>query len=149
MFNIGRIDRASTRRHYWQVTIQRWNRVYIRNFPDRRHGGRDQALAAAQAYRDNLLAQHAPMTRQARCAVLKKHNQSGMSGVTRIVPIDRRCTQAIRPACWVARWPGKGRTIVHRSFSVAKYGEWGAYLNAVQARQHGLAIMDDVPSHQL
>jgi len=149
MFNIGRIDRASTRRHYWQVTIQRWNRVYIRNFPDRRHGGRDQALAAAQAYRDNLLAQHEPMTRQARCAVLKKNNQSGVSGVTRSVVMDRRLKAVGPTAYWVARWPGQNGIPTERRFSVKRFGEWGAFLRAVEARRHGLFCLDETPfNHQ-
>ena len=44
MHHIGRIDHDRTNRHGWRVTIQRWNRVSIRNFSDRHHGGRDQAL---------------------------------------------------------------------------------------------------------
>ena len=48
MHHIGRIDHDRTN-----------------NFSDRHHGGRDQALAAAQVYRDERLAQCAPMTHRA------------------------------------------------------------------------------------
>lgn len=145
MHHITRVDRDSLHKHFWQVTIRRWNQVYTRNFPDRRHGGREHALAAAQGYRDSVLAQQAQMPRHTRCAVLKKNNQSGVSGVTRILLNDRRAQQAPRSACWVARWPGEGKTVKQRSFSVSKHGEWGAFLKAVEARQHGLATMDDEP----
>lgn len=60
MHHICRIDRERPPRHSWQVTVQRSNQIYIRNFPDRCHGGRDQGLAAARAYRDALLEDHAP-----------------------------------------------------------------------------------------
>ena len=111
--------------------------MYTRNFPDLRHGGRDEALVAAQAYRDALLAEHPPLGRRARCAILKKNNRSGVAGVTRIVSIDRRWKQVARAAYWVARWPGEGGTVKQRRFAVTKYGERGAFLKAVQARKHG------------
>jgi len=145
MHHICRIDRDRTHQHAWQVTVRRSNQVYTRNFPDRRHGGRDQALAAAQAYRDALLDEHAPMTRRARCAVLRKSNQSGVSGVTRSVIVDRRSKTPSPAACWIARWPGEGGTVTQRRFSVTRFGEWGAFLKAVEARRHGLACLDDAP----
>ncbi|MGC3975896.1 MAG: AP2/ERF family transcription factor [Nitrospira sp.] len=70
---------------------------------------------------------------------------SGVSGVTRLEPRYQDCQETLGPAYWVARWPGEGKTIRQRRFSVTKYGEWGAYLKAVQAREHGLATMDDEP----
>jgi hypothetical protein len=98
MQGIIRIDRDASRKHLWQVSVQRQNRIYTRNFSDLRHGGRDQALAAAQAKRDALLAQHPPLPRRAHCAILKKNNQSGVVGVTRIVSIDRRWKHVARAA---------------------------------------------------
>lgn len=83
------------------------------------------------------------MTRQERCQVLKKHNQSGVSGVTRLEPPDHDGQRTVGTVYWVARWPGEGKKIRQRRFSVTKYGEWGAYLKAVQARQHGLATLVD------
>ncbi len=145
MHHITRVDRNTPHKHLWQVTVRRWNRVYTRSFSDRRHSGREQALAAAQGYRDSILAQQTPMPRRTRCAVLKRNNRSGVAGVTRILLSDPRDKQAPRSACWVARWPGDGKTIRQRSFSVSKHGEWGAFLKAVEARQHGLATMDDEP----
>lgn len=145
MHGIIRIDRDASRKHLWQVSIQRRNRIYTKNFPDQRYGGKQQALAAAQVYRDALLVQHAPLTRQVHCAILKKNNRSGVAGVTRIVSIDRRWRNVARAAYWVARWPGEGGTVKQRRFAVTKYGERGAFLKAVEARRHGLACLDDSP----
>ena len=75
--------------------------------------------------------------------MLKKHNQSGVSGVTRLEPPDHGGQQTAVTVYWVARWPGEGRRIRQRRFSVTTYGEWGAYLRAVEARQHGLATLVD------
>lgn len=143
MRNIGRIDHDRLERHCWRVTLQIRRRIYIRNFSDRRYRGRDQALGAAQAFRDEMLAEHATMTRRDRCQVVRKNNRSGVSGVTRLIVTASNGQQAASRVYWVARWPGGGKTVRQRRFSVKKYGEWGAYLRAVEARQHGLATMDD------
>ncbi|MBS0173420.1 MAG: hypothetical protein JSR64_05245 [Nitrospira sp.] len=142
---ICRIDHDDARSHSWRVTLQRQNRIYTRNFPDRRHGGTAQALEAAQTYRDGLLAQHPGMSRRAQCAILKKNNRSGVSGVTRSAVVDRRSKTPSPAACWIARWPGEGGTVTQRQFAVKQFGEWGAFLKAVEARQHGLACLEDDP----
>ncbi len=134
---ITRHEHGAVGTHYWKVTIRRQKRNYIRNFADQRHGGKDQAFVAAQAYREAVLADHPLMTRQARCAIVRKDNRSGVPGVTRR---PKHLTQA---AYWVARWPGEGKTIKQRRFSVMTYGETGAFLKAVEARRHGLATMDE------
>lgn len=108
MHGIIRIDRDAPRTHTWQVTIQRRNCMYTRNFTDRRYGGKEKALAAAEAYRDALVAQHAPMTRRERCAIRKKNNRSGVSGVTRIGITDRRCKNPVRAEYWLAKWTVHG-----------------------------------------
>lgn len=138
MYGIIRIDRDASRTHTWQVTIQRRTRIYTRNFTDQRHGGEGKALEAAQAYRDALLATHAPMTRRERCAIRKKNNRSGVSGVTRIGITDRRCQNPVRAEYWLAKWPVEGGTAKQRKFSIQKYGERGAYLLAVRARKEAL-----------
>ena len=146
MLNIHRIDHEASCTPGWHVTIQRRNRVYSWMFSDLRYGGRAQALAAARVYRAALLSRHPPLTRQAQCAILKKNNRSGVSGVTRIVSIDRRWKTVARAAYWVARWPGPEGTVTQRRFAVTKHGERGAFLKAVEARRHGLACLDDEPS---
>lgn len=129
----------------WRVTLQRQNQVYTRKFSDDRYGGTAQALAAAQTFRDSLLVQHPGMSRRAQCAILKKNNTSGVSGVTRSVVMNR-CSKTLAPTVyWVARWPGENGIPTQRRFAVTKYGEWGAFLKAVEARRHGLACLEECP----
>jgi hypothetical protein len=146
MTGIYRLTRRS--RAGWQVTLQRQHRTYTRKFSDHRYGGTAQALDAAQAYRDGLLVQHPGMSRRAQCAILKKNNRSGVSGVTRSIVIDRRLKTVGPTVYWVARWPGENGTATQRRFSVKRFGEWGAFLRAVEARRHGLACLEEgTPTH--
>ncbi|MGC3975900.1 MAG: AP2/ERF family transcription factor [Nitrospira sp.] len=85
------------------------------------------------------------MTRRAQCSILKKNNRSGVSGVTRSV-VKHRWLKAVGPTVyWVARWPGPNGIPTQRRFSVKRFGEWGAFLKAVEARRHGLACLDELP----
>lgn len=146
MTGIYRFDQCG--RHRWQVALQRQNRMYRQEFSDHRYGGTAQALEAAQAYRDDVLAQHPGMSRRAQCAILKKNNRTGVSGVTRSVVVDRRLKTVGPTAYWVARWPTERGKATQRRFSVNRFGEWGAFLKAVEARQHGLACLDELaPTH--
>lgn len=141
MTGIYRIDHHGPRG--WRVSVQRQHRLHTRKFPDHRYGGTAQALDAAQTYRDALLAAHPPMTRRAQCAILKRNNRSGVSGVTRSIVLDRRLKAVAPTVYWVARWPGENGRAIQRRFSVKRFGEWGAFLKAVEARQHGLACLEE------
>ena len=72
MLNIRRDNQEASGTHGWQVTIQRGYRAYSRMFPDLRHGGRAQALAAARVFREPVLTRHPPLTRGAQCAILRR-----------------------------------------------------------------------------
>lgn len=139
IYAIYRIDDAPSRTHSWLVTIQRRGRIYHRHFTDRVHGGKRQALKAARAYRDRLTSELRPLTRQELCAIRKKNNRSGISGVTRIDVMEKgRDDRVYRRIYWDAQWPidnGKAR---HRKFSVKKYGEKRAFELACKARRTAL-----------
>jgi hypothetical protein len=53
--HISRIDRESNGTHCWKVLVRRKNRVSDRNFSDGIYGGKQKALRAAIAWRDELL----------------------------------------------------------------------------------------------
>lgn len=122
---ISRSEHGAVGTHYWKVTIQRQKRNYIRNFADQRHGGKDQALAAAQAYRDALLADHPLLSRRERCAIVKTHNRSGRAGCHAPIEAshsvgllgramargrsDREAMQVFRPEIWGHRCVPQGR----------------------------------------
>jgi hypothetical protein len=138
MYGIIRIDREASNTHAWRMEIQWRCRIYSRNFSDQRHGGKRKALQAAVAYRDIIIATHAPLTRAEHCAIRKKNNRSGVSGVTRLEIMDRRCKNPVRTGYWLAKWPFDGGRFKQCLFSIQKYGERGAYFLAVRAREEAL-----------
>jgi hypothetical protein len=144
-YGIYRIDHDSSRTHSWLVTLQRRGHIYHRQFSDRFHGGKRQALRVAKAYRVRLASELLPLTRQELCAIKKKNNRSGISGVSRIDVWEKNRARIYRRIYLDAQWPtdhGKAR---HKKFSVKRYGERGAFLRALKTRRQaleGLIIQD-------
>jgi hypothetical protein len=126
------------------MTIHRRGRIYNRHFSDGPHGGKRKALQAAKAYRDRLISELRPFTRQDLCSIKKKNNRSGISGVTRVNVMEKgHSGRPFRKVYWDVQWPignGKAR---HKKFSVKKYGEHGAFLRALQARREALKALSN------
>jgi hypothetical protein len=140
-YAIYRIDRDASRTHSWLVTIQRRGRIYNRHFSDRIYGGKRNALDGAKAYRDRLASRLPPLTRQEVCAIRKKNNRSGVSGVMRVDVEEKSRCRLYRRIYWDVQWPignGKAR---HKKFSVKKYGERGAFFRAVRVRKQALEAL--------
>ena len=89
MRNLRRVDHETSSTHCWRVMIQRQSQLYRRNFSDGPHGGSEQALRAAQQYQDRVIADHPPLVMPDYCAILKKNNRSGISGLTRVERWER------------------------------------------------------------
>ncbi len=145
LYAIQRIDHQRSRTHAWKVIIQRRKTIYMRYFSDGGHGGKKIALDAAKAYRDQLIAQHPPMTRREVCVIRKMNNTSGVSGVTRIDVMERNKGRKVRRLYWDAQWPDRSGNAVHRKFSIKVYGERRAFQLAVQARRQGLRQLTRLP----
>lgn len=144
MRRIYRIDHEASRTHSWFVTIQRRKRIVHRHFSDGVHGGKLKALAAAKAYRNQLMNDLRTLSRKEVCEIRKKNNRSGVSGVSRHEAPGRTPTSP-RHIFWLAQWPiGNGKA-KKRKFSVKRYGERGAYLRALKARRHALATLTSEP----
>lgn len=110
----------------------------MRNFSDNRHGGSEQAHQAAQLYRDALILAHPSLSKPAYCAILKKNNRSGISGLARVDRVEVFRGKHQHKLFWEAQRPiGNGRSR-HRKFSILKYGEEGAYQLARAARETAL-----------
>jgi hypothetical protein len=138
MLNIRRVDHEASCTHCWRVTVQRRTHIHRRDFGDGPHGGRAQALDAAQAYRDHLIKTYPPLAMPEYCAILKKNNRSGISGLIRVDRVERNKGRQQRKLYWEAQWPiGHGRA-QHKKFSILKYGEEGAYQRALAARDAAL-----------
>ncbi len=140
MRNICRRDHEGSKTHCWRVEIRRQSRTYRRSFSDGRYGGRANALQAARAYRDQLVAAYPRLTRSAYCAIVRKNNRSGISGLTRVDRVELS-GRPQRKLYWEAQVPlGHGRA-QHRRFSILKYGEEGAYQRALVARETALRAL--------
>ena len=141
MLNIHRVDHEASRTHCWGVTVQRRKQVYVRDFSDGRHGGSQPALEAAQIYRDTLIKAHPPLSKPAYCAIRRKNNRSGISGLTRVDTWDLSRGRRRRRLFWEAQWPiGEGKS-QHKRFSITKYGEEGTYQRALAARETALRAL--------
>jgi hypothetical protein len=141
MLNIRRVDHAASHTHCWRVTVQRRKRVFVRDFSDGRHGGRQPAFQAARLYRDALIKAHPPLSKPTYCAIRKKNNRSGISGLTRVDTWQMYKGRRFRRLYWEAQWPiGNGKSR-HQKFAIAKYGEEGAKRKALAARRAALKAL--------
>ena len=141
MLNIRRVDHAASHTHCWRVTVQRRKRIFVRDFSDGRHASQQHALQAAQSYRDKLVKAYPPLNKAAYCAIRKKNNRSGISGLTRVDTWQMYKGRRFRRLYWDAQWPiGNGKA-QHKKFSITKYGEHGAYRRAFTARKTALKAL--------
>ena len=145
MYGISRIDSETERVHAWRVSLRRHGRRLVRNFPDRRFGGRAGALTAAQAYRDELVRENPPMSRKTFAKILRSNNQSGVSGVYRYAKRYRLKDGTVKQSWyWEANWPTVRGVSAKATFSVNRYGEDKAQQLALAARAKGLAEVEGV-----
>lgn len=141
MLNIRRVDHKASSTHCWRVRVQRRKQVFLRDFSDGPYGGREQALQAAQVYRNTLIQAHPPLSKPAYCAILKKTNRSGISGLTRVDRWEMSKGKRARRLYWEVQWPIENCKAKHRKFSIPKYGEEGAYQMALAARETALQAL--------
>ena len=141
MLNIRRVDHDASSTHCWRVTVQRRKQIFVRDFSDGRHGGRQPALQAAQLYRDALINAHPPLTKPAYCAIRKKNNRSGISGLTRVDTWQVHNERRSRRLYWEAQWPVGNGEARHQKCGIATYEEEGAKRKALAARRAGLKAL--------
>lgn len=92
MLNINRVDH---RRLPYALRAGDHSATDRAEFSDGQYEGCNQALAAAEACRDALLQTHPPFSKPDYCAILKKNNRCGISGLTRVdrweLRVERAC----------------------------------------------------------
>lgn len=119
----------------WKVNIARpGGRVY-RDFSFIQYGGRDTALLAAKAYRDEIISRYPPLTKRQYCTKLRSTNSSGIAGVKRVQRSEGY-------SFWQAATCLPGRNLT-KKFSVNVYGEEGARQKAIEERQRQLAQVEN------
>ena len=145
LYGISRIDSDADRTHAWRVSLRRRGKVYVKNFADKKCGGKQEALVQAKAHRDRLVAQHPPLSRQEFCAVLRSNNKTGITGVYRYAKSHTlKNGEIVRSWYWEATWPiGKSRQ-AHQAFAVNEHGEAEARQLAIRRRKQALKELDGV-----
>ena len=128
--NISRIKTGNT--NGWQVRINRNNEQHSKLFSVKRFGGVWKALAAAQKYRESIIALAPAPSPGARKIRTGRHD-----GIRRTSPPNGKGNPA-----WVAQWVGKDGKRKTRSFSIAIHGELRAEQKARKARMVGVAGLD-------
>lgn len=120
----------------WRVELTRRGVALRGYFSVARYGDDATALAAAQAWRDEMALRTPGETKAQASRKLRVNNTSGRSGMYRI---ERHRQRKAGPArvhfFWMARSPEGMRPSRSRSFAVARYGEQRAYELAVLAHE--------------
>lgn len=119
----------------WEVRLVRGGTTHLKQFYFRAFGGREEAFAHAQAWRDEVVRGHPPASRRERASRVRSNNTSGISGVS--LQRDREG----RPLLWLAStYLGPGN-VLRKAFSL---GRWGAEARnlAIAERQIQLGQMN-------
>lgn len=138
---ISRIDQPSHRTHGFFVRVHQLGKIHSAFFADKKHGGRKQALAAAQAHYFKLrkkLALPRHQSRRWNAEVIRRKGKSGIQGVKRVVV---RRASGWKSKAWVAIWSPKVGVVRRAQFSVWAYGEERAKQLAIRARRAGVRSM--------
>ncbi len=145
MYGISRIDDEDYRTHAWRVSLRRRHVMYVRNFADKKYGGKRKALRLAQAYRDELIRKNPPLSRKEYSGIRRRNNRTGVVGVCRYSKRYTLNDGTVRHSWyWEAIWPTTlGKSEIVR-FSVNKFGEAGAFNRARAARVRGFKQIDGV-----
>jgi hypothetical protein len=137
---ICRIDQAEKHNHGFFVRLSRRGKIHSAFFTDKKHGGREQALAAAQAHYLKLrqkLGMPRQRSRRWNAQIVRRKGRSGIHGVQRVV--DRRAKRLRK--YWKATWSPELGKVRREQFSIRKHGEKKARQLAIRARRAGLRSM--------
>jgi len=138
-YGISRFDDEIRNTHGWRVSLRRYGKMLVENFPDKKYGGREKAHRLAQHYRDELLCRFPPISRKEVCLIKRSNNKSGISGVCTYAKRYKLKDGTVKETrYWEASWPGTEGKNVSINFSVRKFGEELARSMAIRARQRGL-----------
>jgi hypothetical protein len=139
LYGISRIDNPARNIRAWRVSLCRRGKKLVRDFRDNKHGGKHESLRLAKQHRDRLLVEHPPLSRVEFANARRSNNKSGVPGVCLVACKYRLASGAERQLWyWEAIWPTNPGQKVKKRFSLATYGEEGAFKMACEARQSGL-----------
>ncbi|WP_284777590.1 AP2/ERF family transcription factor [Agrobacterium sp. lyk4-40-TYG-31] len=129
-YGLHREEANERRGASWWVSLRRRGHKIVRLFKDSIYGSNEAAYRAARYYRDAIIAAIPPATNHEQAVLLRKTNQSGISGVRRIKSREGDAWQAtLMTNCGQKR----------ENFSVSKFGEPAAKSMAIAQRRKWLA----------
>lgn len=133
-YGISRIDQPDKKNHGFYVRITHSGTLNQRYFPDKASGGKNKALAAAKAYRDEVVKKLPKHKQDAINSRRKKIQQSDVTGVTHVVAKAAGSSKGYE--YWQAAWDDStGRRTA--KFSISRYGNKEALDMAKKARAKG------------
>jgi hypothetical protein len=138
---ISRIDQPSHRTHGFFVRVSRRGKIHSAFFTDKKHGGREPALAAAQAHYLKLRQKLGMPQKRARrwnAEIVRRKGRSGIHGVRRVI---LRGVSGRRLKYWMAMWSPELGVVRKKQFSIRKFGEEKARQLAIRARRAGVRSM--------
>lgn len=133
---ICRIDQPHKHNHGFFVRLARRGKIHPAFFSDKKHGGREQALAAALAHYLKLrkkLGMPRQRSRRWNAQIVRRKGRSGIHGVRRVVTGRRKF--------WLACWSPELGKVQRKQFSIHKHGEKKARQLAIRARRAGVRSM--------
>lgn len=143
MYGISRMDNEQYNTHSWRVSLCRRGKRLVKNFPDKKCGGRYAALEQAIAFRDELLLEHPPITRKEFSNASRRNNKTGITGVYKYAKSYRLKDGTKKESWyWEANWPDAQGGSVCKAFPINRYGEALAKQMAIRARENGLQTVE-------
>jgi hypothetical protein len=138
---ICRIDQPARHNHGFFVRMQRRGKIHPAFFSDKKHGGREKALAAAQKYCRKLAAKLGLPVQKSRRFWAELPRRKGRSGIIGVQKgVDRRSKKP--RVYWKAVWSPEPYQVARKEFSVKRYGASKAKLLAIRARRAGVRSME-------
>lgn len=131
-YGLKREDANERRGAGWWVSLRRRGHRIVRLFKDSVYGCDKATYKAARAYRDAIIEAIPPATNHEQAVLLRKNNQSGVSGVRRIETREGDAWQAT-----LMTNDGQKR----ESFSIPKFGELAAKSMAIAQRRKWLTAL--------
>lgn len=140
MYGISRVDDDIYNTHAWRVSLCRYGKRLVKNFPDRKFFGKREALQKAINFRDQLMSEHPPISRKEFCNVKRRNNKTGITGVYKYRKTYQLKDGTIKETWyWEANWPDAEGESISKSFSTKTFGEELAKQMAIRAREEGMS----------
>jgi len=130
---ISRIDSGST--HGWFVRGYKNGKTYSKLFSDKRWGGKNKALEAARAYRDELLQDLDKIPQKPRGRRIVYRDSRNTTGVLGVCRTAKKSSKGTVNECFSVSWRPEPGVQKCTSFSIRKYGERKAFQLAVAHRR--------------